>query len=238
MEEKTFGFCHSFLPVGYHGDMKIFALETDEEKLIQSFLSQGEEVILRVRFSAFVFVVRSLKALCFTAIFVAVGVALYYFQLPLAWDIGGLTVLWLFLVGWKWLSSYIDWRYDVLLVTTEELVILDQSSLFRLKIRQMNLDNLASVSSETMFFNLLSFGMLHFELKEGVGQSITLPYIPHAERVSSIISDAVVLFQRRRSVLTGAVAAGAGPAKADTIVETVAPAPPPKRVTDDGVEGV
>jgi GNAT superfamily N-acetyltransferase len=59
-------------------------------------------------------------------------------------------------------------------VTNEEVVFVDQSSLFHIKIRQMNLDNVASVSAESQFWNIFPFGKIHFDLKEGVGSSLTL----------------------------------------------------------------
>ncbi len=189
---------------------------------------------MEVGFSVFLCIVRSIRSAFFTLVFVAVAVGAAYLGLPGGWTALVLVPLWVFLVFFPWIRAFIDWRYDVLVVTTEEVVIIDQSSIFHASIRQMNLDNIASVSAETMFLNLLSFGKLHFELKEGVGKSISLPYIPQAQRVSSIISDAMVTFQRRRAAMMGAAAQGARPDDARRAAD--AAVPQPQRITDRTVE--
>ena len=47
----------------YPDPMKIFALQTDDKKLVQSFLSPNEQVVLLVKFSAFLFVIPPLPPL-------------------------------------------------------------------------------------------------------------------------------------------------------------------------------
>lgn len=216
--------------------MKIFALETDEDKLEKSFLSPDEEVILRVKFSGFLFVMRTLRSVILTLIFVAIGVGLAYAQLPVPWIVVVLCVFWFFMVFLKWVTAYIDWRYDMLTVTTEEVVWVDQSSLFHVHIRQMNMDNIASVSAETQYLNLFPFGKLHFDLKEGTGKTLILGYIPHAQRVASIISDGIVRFQRRRAAAAASAAMGANPQQVQQAQQNVAPTPPEKVVTDEGLQ--
>ena len=222
MPSFTCSLCVYFL---YSSPMKIFALETNEQKLIKSFLSHGEEVILRVKFSSFLFILRTFKAILFTLIFVAVDVGLTSVGFPLVWDSLILFVFWLFFVFFRWLTAFIDWKFDVLLVTSEEVVVVDQSSLFHAHIRQMNLDNIASVSAETQFWNLFPFGKLHFDLKEGTGRALVLPYIPLATKVASVISDTIVAYQRRRTAVAHAALHGASPAQAEKIV------------TDEGMAG-
>lgn len=212
--------------------MKLFALETDEQKLIQGFLSHDEQVVMTVNFSVFLFIIRSIRAFFLTLILVAIGVAVTQFGAPVSWTVLILFCLWFVWIFLRWVTAYIDWRYDVLLVTTEEIVIVDQSSLFRVKIRQMNLDNIASVMAETQFLNLFPFGRLQFELKEGTGKTLVLPYIPHANRVASVISDAMVVFQRRRMAAGHAIAHGVSPQQAEKIAEKAAPVGAPMEVTD------
>lgn len=189
--------------------MKIFALETNREKLMRSFLSEHEQVLMIVTFSAFLFVLKSVKYFLFTLIFIAIGVGVGYVGAPLLWSVLGPFVLWFFLVFYRWVTAFIDWKFDLLLITSEEVVVVDQSSLFHVKIQQMNLDNIASVSAESMYWNLFPFGKLHFDLKEGTGRTMDLSYIPHATVVASSISDATVRFQRRRAAMAGQAVAEA-----------------------------
>lgn len=179
--------------------MRIFALETNMEKLSKSFLSEHEQILLTVTFSVFLFVIRSLKALLLTTVLIALGIGVWYLGVPGLWATLIPAIIWFFFVFIHWVTAFIDWKYDVLLVTTEEVVIIDQTSLFHVKIRQLTLDNIASVSAESQFWNVLPFGKLHFDLKEGISKAFSLPYIPHARVVATAISDAVVKFQRRRA---------------------------------------
>ncbi len=127
--------------------MRIFALETDTQKLIQSFLSPGETVILFLRFSAFIFILKTIAFVFFTAIFVAVGYALSSVGLPPLWVWLPLGLLWLVTAFYQWLRALIDWRYDFILLTTRELVFVDQAFLFHVSIRQLTLDSVVSVTA-------------------------------------------------------------------------------------------
>lgn len=211
--------------------MKIFALETDDKKLIKSFLSSDEDVVLTVKFSSFLFVVRTIKAAFLTVILIAIASAIEYYGAPALWTWVATGVVWFFWIVLRWITAYIDWRHDILIVTTEEVVIVDQSSLFRRSIRQMNLENIASVSDETQFGGMLPIGVLRFELKEGTGKTLTLGYIPHADKVASIISDSMVVYQRRRAAAMHVIAHGATPGQAANAADQAVPVPPPKEIT-------
>ncbi len=179
--------------------MKILALETNTDKLNRSLLSPGEQIVLQARFHGFLFAMRSLVATVITAIFVAIGVGSATVGIPWNIAVPVLVLLWLWIVFRPLLRSFIDWRYDELLVTTEKVIVINQSSIIRQEIQQMNLENLASVSALTQFGGMLPFGKLHFELKEGTGEGLKLRYIPNAQKACSVISDCLVQFQRRKS---------------------------------------
>jgi hypothetical protein len=177
--------------------MKILALETDIEKLNKGFLSAAEEQIIMVRFHGIRFVFALCKTLAFTAIIVALAIGGWYATVPTEWLWAIGVVAWVVAAGVPLLRSFIDWKFDELVLTTDKIVIVDQSSLIRQVIREMNLENIASVETRTQFWGILPIGKLNFNLKEGTGEEVTLPYIPQAQRVCSIISDALVKFQRR-----------------------------------------
>ena len=178
--------------------MKIFALETDTEKLNRSFLSPGESIVLQARFHGFLFAMRGLIAFFFTMIILAVGIGANMIAIPASLSLTVLGVFWLIFVLRPLIRGFIDWQYDELVVTTEKIIIVNQSSLFRQEIEQMNLENLASVTAQTQYLGLFPFGKIHFDLKEGIGAQIRLRYIPGAQRVCSTISDCLVQYQRRR----------------------------------------
>jgi hypothetical protein len=105
------------------------------------------------------------------------------------------------LVSYGLLQAYIDWKYDFIFLTTDKLIIVDQSSLFRKSLTPINLENLGDVVAETQWLNLFDFGMLHFALKEGQGPEIVLKYMPHADKLVAMISQQITLYQRRKDYI-------------------------------------
>jgi len=176
--------------------MKIFALETNIERAVKSFLSEGEQLLLVVRFHAAVFLFAVLRHLLLTLVLVGIATAAVLLSVPLWWAVGGFFLVWIFTVLIKVVTAYIDWKYDFLVVTNDKVVLVNQSSIFHVEVRQMHLENFASVTARTQFWNLFPFGIVCFDLKEGVGQSICLTYIPDAAQVASQITNAVRRFQR------------------------------------------
>lgn len=180
--------------------MKILALETNEERLKDELISPSEQLLLAIHFSGFLFAARLVKSIATTAVLTGIGVGLIYGGAPWEWVTLLLLCLWLPLVGWRLLTAWIDWRYDVLLVTTDKVIIVDQSSIFRATIRQMNIENIAAVTAHTQYADLFPFGKLWFDLKEGTGQRMVLPFVPRARAVASTIANIVMDFQGRRAV--------------------------------------
>ncbi len=180
--------------------MRIFALETDIGKLKKRFLSEGEREIRTVFFHGFRFFLRLLGHTLWTSIFLAFVLFMSSTGLPLLWLLIAAGTPWIFFIATSLLKAYLDWRYDFLLITTDKVIIVDQSSIFHQKVTPMNLENFASVTAETQFWNLFPFGILSFNLKEGVGNGVRLRYIPHVHEVVSVISDAITTFQRRKDL--------------------------------------
>jgi hypothetical protein len=176
--------------------MRIFALETDKEKLLQSLLAPNEKVLRRASFHVLRYLGGFLRFIVLTALAGALGYGGVYFAMPdfTPWIILG---LWFFFVLFPFINVLIDWWHDAIVVTDEEVVIIDQTSIFRRSIRQMSLENIASVSDHTQWGNVFSFGRLQFDLKEGTGQHFAVSFVPRASEMASTISDAVVAFHRR-----------------------------------------
>lgn len=180
--------------------MHIFALETDIEKLKKRFLSSEEREIRTVSYHGFRFLASLFRDVILTIVIIASVIGLSFTDVPKLWIIPTAIVLWIFLVFRSLLRSYIDWKYDFILITTDKVIMVDQSSIFRQKITPMNLENFASASAETQFMNLFSFGILHFSLKEGVGEEVKLRYIPNAQDTAACLSDTITTFQRRKDL--------------------------------------
>lgn len=182
--------------------MRILALDTDIEGVKRRFLSASEQEILTAYRHGFFFFLQIILQLVLTIGLIAAGVALNTWDtlpwdIPSWWVIGVLTLLWILLAFPPILKAFLDWKFDCIFVTTDKVVLIDQSSLFHHRITPMNLENFASVTTASQFWNLFPFGALHFQLKEGIGEDITMKYIPNADDVAAKIADTVTLYQRR-----------------------------------------
>jgi len=180
--------------------MHIFALETDIGKLKARFLSEEEREICTVFFHGFRFFLTVLRLTLWTFLIAGIAMGIGFAGLPFPWVVLAAFIVWLVSVSRPLLRAYLDWCYDFILITTDKVIVVDQSSLFHQKVTPMNLENFASASAETQFWNLFPFGILHFNLKEGVGNGVNLRYIPHAHDIASCISDAITTFQRRKDL--------------------------------------
>lgn len=177
--------------------MRILALETDAEKIKQQCLSEGEEIVLMTYYHALSFLFASLREILVTIAIFSFGIGLSYYGAPIFWVIGVLFVSWFFFVFFNLVKAWIDWRYDFILVTTDKLVLVDQTSFIRQKINPIHLENIGSISSETQYWNMFGFGKIVVNLKEGEGgQAIVLTFVPNASQVAANISKTVTYYQR------------------------------------------
>lgn len=177
--------------------MKILALETDTQKLKQQFISDGENEVLMTYYHALSFLFAIIKDIFVTITLFVTGVIAWQFSLPMGWVVGFLFIVWFLFVFFNVLKSWIDWRYDFILVTTDKLVLVDQTSIIRQKVNPIHLENIGSVSAETMYWDIFGFGKIVVALKEGEGgQNITLKFVPNAGQVAAKISQTVTYYQR------------------------------------------
>ncbi len=180
--------------------MRLFALETDTEKFKRQYLLEGERELLTIRFHGFKFFVEAFWTVVLALAIIATAVGAWYLGMQgwLATALAGGALL--VFVFPRLLRAYIDWRYDFAFVTTDKAVLVDQSSLFRQRVTPVNLENFASVSTATQFWNLFPFGTLRFHLKSGLGEDLVLPYTAHADKAAAQIANAVTEYQRRKDL--------------------------------------
>jgi uncharacterized membrane protein YdbT with pleckstrin-like domain len=182
--------------------MRIFALETDIQKIKDRFLAHGEREIFTATPHLFRFLTTIIREFVITVLIVVVAFFVYSTgMLEVGVVVLGAVLVWFVLVSYGLLQAYIDWKYDFIFLTTDKLIIVDQSSLFRKSLTPINLENLGDVVAETQWLNLFDFGMLHFALKEGQGPEIVLKYMPHADKLVAMISQQITLYQRRKDYI-------------------------------------
>jgi hypothetical protein len=182
--------------------MKIFALETDIQRVKNRFLAHSEKEIFTARPHVLRFISSILWEIFLTVVFGCIAAYLYFgFSLDLRWVLGLFGGAWLLVAFFPIMQSFIDWRYDLIFLTTDKLVIVDQVSLFRKSITPINLENLGDVVAQTQWLSLFNFGIIHFALKEGQGPEIILRFMPEADKLVAKISQQITLYQRRKDYL-------------------------------------
>lgn len=179
--------------------MKIFALETDSEKVKAGFRALGEQEI----FTATPHVWRFLFSIAWDVLItigllILASIGLWMGFLPVIDILGLFSLLWFIFVFFSLIEAYLNWRYDFLFLTTDKLVIVDQQSIFRKSITPINLENLGDVMAETQWLNLFGFGIVRITLKEGHSGDIVLRFMPEADKLVAKISQQITLYQRRK----------------------------------------
>lgn len=149
-----------------------------------------------------VFFFVSIREFFYTLLLFGIGVLAWVMEAPMEYVVMMLTATWFVFVFLAIVRAFIDWCYDFILVTTDRVILVDQTTIFRTRIMPMHHENIASVSSETQFWNIFPFGKITIALKEGGGEHITLRFIPDAANVAAHVSEVITRYQRmeKRSV--------------------------------------
>lgn len=177
--------------------MKLLALETDINKIKQAYCHEGECEVLFTRYHGLSFLFAILREILITIILFGIGIVGWMNDWPMGWLSGILFLLWLLFVLYNIVKAYIDWLYDFIYVTTDKIILVDQTSIFHREIKPLHMENIGGVSTETQMWGLFPFGKLRVHLKEGLGgEDMTLKYVPYASKIASQISAVVTTYQR------------------------------------------
>ena len=177
--------------------MRILALETNVDRIKRRFMSEGEEEIITTYYHGASFFFASLREFMYTMILFGIGVAAWYMRAPMEFVVPALSIIWFVFVFFTIFKAFVDWRFDFIFVTTDRIVLMDQTSLIRQRIMPIHNENIASIISETQFWDLFRFGRIVISLKEGGGkEKIVLNYVPDAKDVAARISEVVTQYQR------------------------------------------
>ncbi len=177
--------------------MRIFALQTDANEVKKRFCHEGERVVYMTYFHGLSFFFAIIREILITLAFMTLAIFAIQFEWFLEWSLPVLAFLWLVLVALNVLKAYIDWFFDFIMVTTDKVIMLDQSSIFKQVVRPIHVENIGGISTATQFWDIFPFGELTINLKEGLGgDKITLKYVPRVREVAGAISEVVTRYQR------------------------------------------
>lgn len=183
--------------------MKIFALQTDVGVLKHQFLVEGEEQeIITVHRHIVSFFVEIFWATLLTIILCGLFV-LFLSTLP------DLTVLltaqiilgvWFLIYAYVLFSAFINWQYNLLMLTTEKLVVVKHHSCWYQHVQPIHLEKIMTTQMESQFGGIFRCGIVHFKLQEtssGSSSEVRLYYIPEARAVIGSIENAITLKHQR-----------------------------------------
>ena len=179
--------------------MRILALETDIEKIKCRFTCDSSEAeILTTRYHGFSLLFSSIREIFMTIFVFFIGVGAWYLNMPMGMTVSILFGIWFFFVFFNLMKAWIDWCFDFIFVTTDRVILVDQTSIIKQKITPLHMENIASVTYETQFWDVFKFGIVDIRLKEGSGdEHRVLRYVPNSKEVATKISDVVTRYQRK-----------------------------------------
>ncbi|MEK7563777.1 MAG: hypothetical protein AAB544_05310 [Patescibacteria group bacterium] len=179
--------------------MRFFALDTRAmETICKRYCTAGEKVILLTRYHWLSFLMRSFREFFITLLLITLVAVAWGFEWPLAEIIGTVVSVLVIFVLFNVLKAYIDWRFDFLLVTTDKIVLVDQTSIFSRHEKPIHLENVGGIAAATQFWDIFPFGKITIHLKEGLGgDAVTISFVPHAQHVAATVADVVTKFQRK-----------------------------------------
>ena len=178
--------------------MRIFALQTDVEKIKQRFCHEGETIVLTTYYHGLSFLFAIIREIIITLILLIAAIAALVYEFPMIWVLPILLIVWLIFVVFNVLKAYIDWSYDFIIITTDKVILIDQTSVVKQEIMPIHLENIGGISTFTQLLDVFPFGGISIHLKEGKGgEDVTLKYVPRAKEVAGTISDVVTTYQRR-----------------------------------------
>ena len=141
----------------------------------------------------------ALTDICITIALVATIISAFAFSWPLAPVLWVSGLIFFLLVLPRAAKAFIDWKFDFIIVTTDKLLLVDQTSLFSNEIKPILFDNVGGVGHRTQWLGLVKFGELVIALKEGEGGGdICRRYVPNARETASLITEAVETYQRKQ----------------------------------------
>lgn len=177
--------------------MRIFALETNRSIIIDRYCSESECVLSITRYHGMLFFIRLLREVLIAIMLITVILGTYYMGAPIMGVSILAFILFFFFVFIPVAKFYIDWRYDFLFITSDKIVLVDQTSIFRQQIKPIHIENIGSIAMQTQWLGLFNFGKITIQLKEGEGGSdIVKKYVPNPEKIAETMSRAVTEYQR------------------------------------------
>ncbi|TSC58952.1 MAG: hypothetical protein Greene041662_680 [Candidatus Peregrinibacteria bacterium Greene0416_62] len=179
--------------------MRFFALDTRAtEKICKRYCTQGETEVLLTRYHWLSFLLRTFREFLINIVLLGMVLIAWMYEWPLLEIIGSAVALWVIFVLFRVLKAFIDWRYDFILVTTDKIVLVDQTSIFSRQEKPIHLENVGGIAAATQFWDIFPFGKITIHLKEGLGgDAVTILFVPHAQEVAATIVDVVTKYQRK-----------------------------------------
>ncbi len=184
--------------------MKFLALQTNVGELKKQYIPEGEHEIMTVSRHPIRFVI---DFFFYTVIVFVIGYGLSAGVLFWEGDQGALVFAGLLaLLGIVYffaiLNSYISYRYNFLIITSDKIVVVGHTSFFGQKMDSVHLASILNTRFRTQFFGIVRCGILEIHMNElaggGVMRTLVLPYIPSPDTVASAIENAMAMKSQKK----------------------------------------
>ncbi len=183
--------------------MRFLALQTNVELLKKQFIPEGEHEILTVTRHPIKFIADFFgKTLLVLLLTTSISFSLSFFSSSMPSSLTlALTVFILLFYLYQIVKSYIAWRYNFLIVTSEKIIIIHHESFLHQSINSIHLENIRNTGFISQFFGIFRCGILSIDLLElqgGSTQVLRLSYIPAPDTIVSAIEHAIALKQQKK----------------------------------------
>ncbi len=180
--------------------MRFLALEANTRKLKRQFIADGEEELLSTTRHVFAFLVPMLWIIPVGVLALGtwtIGVAEGWLDPVLFTALLYLVFLILFVFA---LRAFINWRYNIVVITTEKIVVIMHDFVFKQTVTPYNLDGVGSASAGTRYLGLGNCGYVDLYLsavQSGTSVTVRLELLPKPSVVAGAIESARVLRSQR-----------------------------------------
>ena len=182
--------------------MRFLALQTDIELLKKQFIPEGEHEIMTVARHPIIFIIDFFwKSFVAFALLVILAFVAPFFDSP-AGRLTTVALIAFIMLGYLYelVVSYIAWRFNFLIVTSDKVVIINHRSFFHQRMNSLHIDDIRSSKCESQFFGIVRCGIVQINLEEKSGGSTkvtSIRYVPAPDLVASAIENAIAMKHQR-----------------------------------------
>lgn len=179
--------------------MKLFALETNPQRITDKYTVAGEDQLLLTRYHPIIFWGRLITSLIIfsglSGVFVWADRNAFMPEEILAIV---LVIFFVFSIYYI-LQSFIGYHYSFIMVTTAKVVCVRHIMFWKQEVDPTNIGNIISTRQVSQFLGIFDCGVVNLSLLERTDYStktLKLKYVPNPNKVAGFIENAIALHKQ------------------------------------------